>query len=138
MHNVTSRHRQIANFVQGHATVGRVWPGKNLAFEAVYLTPIYNASLPSAEQLADQFLSDTEFRALQLGDFFNTPTGEFLAEAVKLVIPDWLEPEFGLIVAALQLAATRQQVDSRARVGKGAVLMAGISLVAWALVKGNQ
>jgi SAM-dependent methyltransferase len=73
--------------------VGRARPGKDLALEAVYPTPIYSASLPSAEQLADQFLSDTEFRALQLGDFFNTPTGEFLAEAVKLVIPDWLEPE---------------------------------------------
>jgi hypothetical protein len=43
----------------------------------------------------------------------NTPTGDFLEQAVELVVPRVIASEFGLIVAALKYAADRQQGESR-------------------------
>lgn len=138
MDNVSLRHRQIASFVQEHVTVGRVRPGNDYTLEAVYPTPASGASLPTAEQLAERFLADLEGQPLQIGGFFGTPSAEFLTEAVKSVIPDSLEPEVSLIVTALQVAAARQQGESRERVAKGALLGAGISIVVTAIIKGSR
>ena len=117
---------QVANFVQRHVAVGRVRPGTNYHYLIYYGVP-YHPPLPTIEEAGEAFFQSAEFGALQLGSLLNTPTGQFLEQAVELVVPRVLGPEFDLIVAALRYAAARQQGVSRAR---AAVTLGGGVLVA--------
>jgi hypothetical protein len=87
--------------------------------------PYNRAPLPAAEQVAAELVRDTEFRALQLGTFLNTPSGEFVEQAVALAVPKGFVPEFALLVDALKLAARLQQGQAR-----GNVILSAIGAVA--------
>jgi hypothetical protein len=123
--------QQIANFIARRINVGRVQPGQNYWFAAFYTPAYYGPPLPTAQQIAGQLVKDAEFTALGLGGLLNTPTGEFLEQAVELVAPRALSPEFELLVAALKLAAELQQGDAR---GKAILAVAG-SLLLGAILK---
>jgi len=86
--------------------------------------PFQAAPLPAFEQVAAELVRDTEFRALQLGTFLNTPSGEFLEEAVALAVPRAFVPEFALLVDALKLAAKLQQGKAR-----GTVILSAVGAV---------
>jgi hypothetical protein len=120
-------HQQVADFIQQRVTLGRVRPGAELRSLSYYPTPYYGAPLPTVEQAGESFFQDAEFRALQLGGFLNTPGGDFLEQAVELVVPRVLAPEFDLLVEALKYASARQQGDTR---GKAALAVGGTLLVA--------
>lgn len=86
--------------------------------------------LPTAEELAEEFLNDTDFRALQLGTWLRTPDGAAIAEAVVLVIPTEYRPVFNLAVDGLKLAADAQAHGDRKNAAKfaGAVVVTAICL----------
>jgi len=125
---MTPKQQAIANYVHRRISVGRVHPGTPINLYPVYLGP-HHGALPDHQTLAAAYLADEEFRALELGSWLGSPTGAFIAEAVALVIPAALQPEFNLIVDALKLAADRQkgetwgQIIERGAVGLVAVLV---------------
>ena len=134
MTDITPRHRQVAAFVQEHVRIGSVYPGQNCQLAAILRRPLLSP-LPTAEELAAKWLAEGDFRALQLGGLLSTPSGEFLAEAVGLVVPTTFAPEFNLIIEALQIAAARQRGESRTQIAKGAGVGAAVSLVVAAFLK---
>ena len=124
--------QEIADYVRRRITLGRVQPG--LAYwpaGVVYRLPYRGPALAPPEQLAVELLHDADFRALQLGQLLNTPTGAFLEEAVALAVPRSLSPEFDLIVTALKLAADLQQRKQRGNL----VLIAGGTLLAGLFIR---
>ena len=120
----------IADFIGSRVTLGRVQPGLNNYFYFRRWAPrYYGPALPTPQEIANALLADAEFKGLQLGGFLNSPTGEFLEQAVEMVVPRALSPEFGLIVAAVKLASDRQRGE---KWGK-ALLAAGGGLLAVAV-----
>lgn len=119
---------QIASFIARRVTVGRVQPGINLYWYYRFWAPPYSGPLPAAQQIANDFVAHTEFQALQLGGLFNTATGQLIEQAVEMVIPRALAPEFDLIVAGLKLAADLQrgQKWSKAILSVGGTVLAGM------------
>jgi hypothetical protein len=118
---------QIAEYVRTRLTVGRVHPGADYRF--VHHFPDHGTPLPTVEQIAADLVKDAGFRALQLGRFFKTPTGQVVTEAVELVIPRALSPEFALIVDALALGAAIQQEGVRSTavlLTLGGILVGGV------------
>lgn len=99
----------IADFISRRITVGRVQPGMDYRYFGPWAPPYYGPALPSAQQIAKDVLADAEGKGLQLGGFLNTPTGEFLEQAVEFIVPRAFTSEFDLIVAGLKLAADIQQ-----------------------------
>lgn len=77
------------------------------------------ASAYTAAQIAGALLADAEFRALKLGTWLNTPSGELLAEAVTLLTPQPYSEDMDLLVDALRLAAQRQQEEARQKLAVG-------------------
>jgi hypothetical protein len=77
------------------------------------------ASAYDAGQVADALLASAEFRALRLGTWLNTPSGEFLGAAVAALAPPPLDEDAGLLTDALQLAAQRQQAEARQKIAAG-------------------
>ena len=71
---------QLADFIRRRISVGRVRPDADCFYVGRYRMPFQAAPLPAFEQVAAELVRDTEFRALQLGTFLNTPSGEFLEE----------------------------------------------------------
>ena len=59
------------------------------------------ASVYSAGQIADALLADAEFRALRLGTWLSTPSGELLAAAVTALTPPPFQQDIDLLIAAL-------------------------------------
>ena len=110
-----TQHEQVADFIQRRVTLGRVQPGTDYRFMSYYGMPHYGAPLPTVEQAGEDLFQDAAFRGLQLGGLLNRPTGEFIEQAVELVVPRVLAPEFDLIVAALRYASARQQGETRAK-----------------------
>jgi hypothetical protein len=86
------------------------------------------ASAYDAGQIADALLADAEFRALSLGTWLNTPTGEFLAAAVTALAPPPFSEDIDLLVEALQIAAQRQQAEARQRLAVGLLGTAAIAI----------
>ena len=84
------------------------------------------ASVYSAGQIADALLADAEFRALRLGTLLSTPSGELLAAAVTALTPPPFQQDIDLLIAALQLAAQRQQAEARQKIAVG--LLGGAAL----------
>jgi hypothetical protein len=107
---------QLADFIRSRISVGRIQPGADYSYSARYPVPYNAAALPTFEQIAGELVRNSEFRALQLGTFLNTPTGEFVEEAVALAVPPAFAPEFALLVGALKLAANLQQGEARGNV----------------------
>lgn len=52
-----------------------------------------------------------------------------IAEIVAEVIPSSLQPEFGLIVDGLKLAAGLQQNKGRAQIGLGSLVLLGVGIL---------
>jgi hypothetical protein len=81
----------------------------------VYWYPAFGqhlGSLPNYEEIATDLFGDAGFRTLQLGTWLESPSGEAIAEALALVLPRTLAPEFDLIVAGLKAAADRQRGEA--------------------------
>lgn len=112
---------QIADFIRRRISVGRVQPGSDYRYVPWHPMPYRGDTLPAFEHIAAELARDTEFRALQLGTFLNTPTGEFLEGAVALAVPTAFAPEFTLIVDALKLAAKLQQGEARGNIALMAI-----------------
>jgi hypothetical protein len=115
---------QLADFIRRRISVARVQPGAEYFYVARYRRPFQLAPLPTVEQVAGELVRDTEFRALQLGTFLSTPSGEFVEQAVALAVPRGFAPEFALLVDALKLAATLQQGEAR-----GTVILSAIGAI---------
>jgi hypothetical protein len=113
---------ELGDFIRRRISVGRVQPGVDFWHAARYPVPHYGSA--AVELIAAELVRDTDFRALQLGTFLNTPAGEFLEEAVALAVPRAFAPEFELIVGALKLSAKLQQDSAR-----GNVVLAAIGMV---------
>lgn len=116
---------QLSDFVAKGIGVGRVQPG------AIYFyTPFYlvRQALPTKEELAQSLLADAEFQGLKLGNWLNSPSGEVIAQIVAEVVPPTLQPEFGLIVDGLKLAADLQKSNGRAQliIGSLVFVLAGL------------
>jgi hypothetical protein len=94
---------------------GRAWYGQQTM-----------ASVYSSGQIADTLLADAEFRALRLGTWLSTPTGELLAAAVAALTPPPFQQDAALLIEALQLAAQRQQAEARQKIAVG--LLGGAAL----------
>ena len=77
-------------------------------------------------QIADALLADAEFRALRLGTWLSTPSGELLADAVTALAPAPYQQDISLLIDALQLAAERQQAEARQKLAIG--LLGGAAL----------
>jgi hypothetical protein len=77
------------------------------------------ASVYSAGQVADALLADAEFRALRLGTWLNTPSGEGVAAAAMVLMAAPLKQDIDLLIEGLQLAAQRQQAEARPKLAVG-------------------
>lgn len=96
---------QIASYVRSHP-----------AFMPFAPRPSYPAGIwvagampqQTAPELADQFLEDAGFAALELGGFLSTPDGELIAEGVELALPTADRRIVSLAVDALKLAASKE------------------------------
>ena len=119
---------RLSDFVARRITVGRVQPGAGYRyfFAPYYLPP---QSLPTKEELAHSLLADAEFQSLKLGNWLNSPSGEVIAQIVAEVVPSTLQPEFGLIVDGLKLAADVQKTNGRAQIGVGSLVLLFAGLV---------
>lgn len=88
----------------------------------------------SAPDLAQAWLDDADFRALQLGTWLRTADGELVTQAVALVIPPQYRFQFELVVDALQLAARLQHEQCGRMAARnflvGALAAAGLYAVA--------
>ena len=119
---------RLPDFVGRRVQVGRVRPGASYdyLYAPYYLPP---QPLPSKEQVAQDLLADAEFQSLKLGNWLNSPSGEVIAQIVAEVVPTTLQPEFGLIVGGLKLAADLQKTNGRAQIGVGSLLLLFAGLV---------
>lgn len=87
------------------------------------------ASQHTPREVAGWLLRDAEFRAMKLGTWLNTPSGEFFALAVQTLAPPPYDEDAALLIEALQLAAMHQQSEAREKVAAGLAL-AGIAVAA--------
>ncbi|WP_157546733.1 hypothetical protein [Hamadaea tsunoensis] len=96
------------------------------------------ASAYTSDQIAEQLLSDLEFRALKLATFLNTPDGRMLAAAVESLTPALYAQDVTLLIEALTIAGRIQQEQVRETVVNGVVVGAGVALVAALLANANK
>lgn len=68
---------------------------------------------PTPEELAEELLSFSEFRALQLGTWLRTTDGEIISAALEMVAPPFYRQDIELLFAALRLAASIQQSEGQ-------------------------
>jgi hypothetical protein len=86
------------------------------------------APMPSAEQLAQAMVEDVGFQALRLGGFLRTPDGETISRGVALALPGADRAIFNLAVAAITLAAEKQNDLTPLQAGAG--VLAGVVVLA--------
>jgi hypothetical protein len=98
------------------------WPKYGHAW---HIQPTMSSAYTS-EHIAEALLADAEFRALRLGTWLNTPSGELVAEAVTELAPPPYQDDIDLLIQALQLAAQRQQAEARQKLAVG--LLGGAAL----------
>ena len=113
--------QEIATFIQWYRAehLGR--------FASVYGNgPVWTAGQPTAEQLAEHFVTLAEFQLLNLGTLLGSPDGELIAAGVGLVIPTAYALDYRLFVDGLRLAAGMQQTAGRKRAGAFALLIAAV------------
>ena len=87
------------------------------------------ASQHTPKEVSGWLLQDAEFRAMKLGTWLNTPSGEFFALAVETLAPPPYDEDAALLIEALRLAARQQQAEARDKVAAG-VALAGIVVAA--------
>jgi hypothetical protein len=106
-------HQKISEYLAGFTSQ---WP-KQQPWGLTRLPSM--ASVYSAPQIADTLLADTEFRALKLGTWLNTPPGEVLTAAVGALSPGLFQADADLLTEALGLAARRQHEEARQKLAAG-------------------
>ena len=118
----------LSGFIDG-------WPRQPALFgEVLPLRRPAVAQQVTPEQVAEQLLVSTEFRALRLGTWLKTPKGEFITAAVEALTPPLYQLDVDLLVDAIKLAASAQQREAREKaVGIGLVVAIG-----GALITGNR
>lgn len=84
---MTDKHR-IAAYIRTHPRLG---PHAATAYARPWPPPALPYLLPS-DELAEEFLQDAEFAALELGTWLGTTDGQEIAEAVSQVIPRATSP----------------------------------------------
>jgi hypothetical protein len=126
--NVMATAQEIASFIRAR----RHWTHARVVVTDDVFSPYRAVDAPSADQLKQWILADSEFRALQLADWWTTPNGEAIAKAVELAVPQ-SQPEFGLWVDAMQAAARSQQTEGIAKAGRNALIVSGVGGLLWAL-----
>lgn len=110
----------LADLVARHVTVGRFpsqagYPVSMLSgLPASYLL----APMVGAGELAETLLSLDDFRNLGLGGWQGVVADAVINEALDLIVPAWMEPEFGLLLEAVRIAAERQRGKSWDRIAK--------------------
>lgn len=109
-----TKQQQIAQFLDRRVS----WPrmlGPQPWLPYPYTVP---APRPTVDELARELLSDSEYRALQLGTWLNTTNGQIISEAVEMVLPPFYRQDAELLVEALQLAAKLQAQEGQDKAGK--------------------
>jgi hypothetical protein len=130
---MTERQQQLADYISRHPVLA---PYARPAL-ARRIPPRYSAyQLPAAQQLAQAFLEDAEFRSLNLGNWLGTMDGELIAEAVSAVIPPEYSAAFNVAVEGLKLAASLQAKEGRQTAGKVAVFAICVAIVLGLASKG--
>ena len=124
---MTDKQRQIAEYVAHHRLLSRYTETPSMLGLHVWPSPLYQ-SCPTVEQFAQELLKDSEFRALQLGNWLRTPEGEAISQAVSIVIPEAYGPAFNLAVDGLTLAAELQAKEGRQK-AEGVALAVGVCVV---------
>lgn len=94
----------------------------------LHLAPPLREPYPSADQIAEELLADSEFQALRLATWLRSPDGELIADAVALVLPPAYRPEYELAVEAMQFAAdlNYEEGASQRMAGAFALLVVGV------------
>jgi hypothetical protein len=127
---VDSAARRALTAFLGEFTDG--WPRQPVQFGGLYplrRPPVAQQFTP--EQLAEQLLASTAFRALRLGTWLSTPKGEFIAAAIEALVPPLYQMDIDLLIDAVKLAAKAQQREARDKaVGIGLVVAIGGALIA--------
>lgn len=115
----------LGEFVNG-------WPRQPPAFgEVSRLRRPAMADSFTPEQLAEQLLASTAFRALRLGTWLRIPKIEFIAAAVRALAPPLYAADVDLLINAVNFAAQVQHREARDKaVGVGLVLAIGGALIA--------
>jgi hypothetical protein len=113
--------QQIADFIRSYVNEQMRKPPQGV------IIPVHSGRLGSAspEELAKEFLELAEFQALRLGTWLSTPEGEIITQAVELALGPTYRADAQLLVAALQLAAGKQQRREQKRL----VAVGGIGLL---------
>lgn len=134
-----TKQAQIAEFIEKNVD----WPRANIFFQENFLpwtrTEFIYASnsqqtRPTAEELAAEFIDNSEFCALRLGTFLGTTQGEILVQGVEMVSPPFYREDIELLVDALQMAAKIQNQKIAGRLALGAI----IATVAVILLAGSK
>ena len=86
------------------------------------------ASHYNAARIADALLADARFRALRLGTWLSTPSGELVATAVAELSPPPYDEDITLLTEAVQLAAQRQHEEARQKLAAGLLGAAAIAI----------
>jgi hypothetical protein len=113
------RQKQIATFLDGYFTD---FPRQHRVLGEGWMWQWQER--PTAKAIADDLIKFAEFRALRLGTWLGTETGQVIAEAVEIVSPPFYRQDEELLVEALKLAAAMQKSEGEAKAG--AVALAAV------------
>lgn len=126
---MTPQAPRLAQVLQQNVAVGR-FPSQAPYFGADNTAPLW-----SSAQLADHLLTLADFRSLDLGGWRGVVADAVISEALELVLPMWMQPEFGLLFEAVKIAAQRQRGESWTRIGVGAAVSTLVGLFFAAVAK---
>jgi hypothetical protein len=119
-----TQQEQITQFLDRYITLPRMpvpsaWnSGPWLGLDMPYVVP---GPRPTADQVAQELLKMSEFRALKLGTWLGTTNGQVISKAVETVTPPFYRQDVELLVAALQLATKLQYQEGQDKAGKVAL-----------------
>ena len=107
--NRTTRRQALEQYLlaclQGNGHVDLTWARPQMRYSPF----AYRRPQPSAENLAEAFVTDVGFRTLQLGNWLRSPDGALIEAAVIALLPPAAQPEARLITSALKIAAKQQE-----------------------------
>jgi hypothetical protein len=87
----------------------------------------------TAEEIAEQLVSDVAFRAIRFGTWLSTPQGQIVAAAVEALAPPLVARDIELLTAALNLAVKSERERRTKDLAGKAVAAAGVLLLAFAI-----
>jgi hypothetical protein len=115
---MTPQARDLAALLSGSVAIGR-FPGHPFTTTGAFdVQGMYGtAPLQSAEEVAEHLLSRTDFRGLGLGGWQGVVADDMITEALLLLVPAWMQPEFDLLFNGVKIAAERQRGESWRQIG---------------------